>query len=219
MRKKIGIWFELAFVYITALIIAGFSTVIVSLGGDITTKIIITLLVYVVVTAIPFLIIILRKIPFTQLGYTKDNIGKQLKIVFFIFCITISFVVLPLFFGVSKEDVLSIKYSSIWVLLFYLIYDFLFVGFGEEFIFRGYFIQRLAVATKSDLFAIIFSSLLFGLWHFPNGRNALQVIMTTILGLFYGFSKYKMKNCSTVSVSVAHGLHDATIALLSYFLL
>jgi hypothetical protein len=114
---------------------------------------------------------------------------------------------------------LHIKYSSVWVLLFYLIYDFLFVGFGEEFIFRGYFIQRLAVATKSDLFAIIFSSLLFGFWHFPRGHDVLQVIMTSLIGLFYGLSKYKIKNCSTVSVSVAHGLHDAAIALLSYFLL
>lgn len=99
VRKEIGIWFELAFVYITVLTIAGFSTVLVSLGGDIPIKIIITLLVYVVITVIPFLITILRKIPFTQLGYTKDNIGKQLKIGFFIFCITIFFVVLPLFFG------------------------------------------------------------------------------------------------------------------------
>jgi len=73
-------------------------------------------------------------------------------------------------------------------MLFYLIYDFLFVGFGEEFIFRGYFIQRLA-EEKSDLFAVIFSSLLFGLWHFPNGHDVLQVIMTTLLGLLYGFSK------------------------------
>ncbi|PRR68794.1 CPBP family intramembrane glutamic endopeptidase [Clostridium thermopalmarium] len=218
MRKKIGTWLELAFVYITALIIAGFSRAIVSLGKDIPTKMIITLLIYIVMTAIPFLIIILRKIPFTQLGYTKDNIGKQLRIGFLIFCITISFVVMPLFFGVSNEEVLSIKYSSILVLLFYFIYDFLFVGFGEEFIFRGYFIQRLATA-ESDLFAIIFSSLLFGLWHFPNGHDVFQVIMTTILGLFYGFSKYKIKNCSTISVSVAHGLHDAAIALLSYFLL
>jgi hypothetical protein len=99
VRKKIGIWFELAFVYITVLTIAGFSTVLVSLGRDIPAKIIITLLVYVVMTAIPFLITILRKIPFTQLGYTKDNIGKQLMIGLFIFCITISLVFAVIFWS------------------------------------------------------------------------------------------------------------------------
>ena len=119
----------------------------------------------------------------------------------------------------SKSDVLSFKCSSAGILIFYLVYDFLFVGFGEEFIFRGYFCSRLGTVTKSKIAAVVISSVLFGLWHYPNGHNILQVIMTTLLGLLYGLSRYKIKNCSVLSVSVAHGLQDAAIMGLSYVLL
>jgi membrane protease YdiL (CAAX protease family) len=100
-----------------------------------------------------------------------------------------------------------------------MIYDFIFVGFSEEFIFRGYFFSRIETAAHSKLIAVLASSLLFGLWHFPNGFDPLKVAVTFGFGLIYGFARWKIKDCSVYSLSVAHGLHDMAITVLSYFIL
>jgi uncharacterized protein len=220
MKEKIFRYTEILFVYIVILLIAAFSGLIVSLGGSTPVKMILSLLIYVAMAAVPFIICRLKKISLSQLGYSKNNIGKQILIAICIFAVTISFtVVIPLLIGMNKNDVLNFKCSSVGILIFYIIYDFLFVGFGEEFIFRGYFYNALGTVTKSQLAGVILSSILFGLMHYPNSHNILQVIVTTAIGLLYGFARYKIKNCTLLSVSVAHGLQDTVIIILSYFLL
>jgi membrane protease YdiL (CAAX protease family) len=67
--------------------------------------------------------------------------------------------------------------------------------------------------------AVIISALMFGFMHFPSGQDFLQVIVTAVIGLFYGFARVKIKNCSTLTVGIAHGLHDTFILILSCFLL
>lgn len=220
MDTKRSQYIEMLFVYIVVCLIVTFFNFFVSLGGAAPVRMVIAMLLYIIMAGVPLAISRYRKISFSQLGFRKAHIGKQMVSALCIFAVTICMTVfIPLLIGMHKNDVLNFKPSSAGILLFYILYDLLFVGFGEEFIFRGYFYTRLGMAMRSKFIPVLFSSLLFGFWHYPHGQNILQVIATTVLGLIYGFSRGKFKHCSLLSVSFAHGLQDAAIIVLSYFLL
>ena len=86
-------------------------------------------------------------------------------------------------------------------------------------VWRGYFYERINRIANSGTWVVVTSSILFGLWHYPNGQNIMQVLMVTALGLMYGFARLKVKDCSTLATGIAHGMHDAAIIILSYILL
>lgn len=153
------------------------------------------------------------------LGLKKNHITKQLLIAVVIFAITISFIIIPLLCGVNKGEVLSFKARSPLILIYYILKSIIFIGLGEELVWRGYFYERLKEITGIGIWAVVISSVLFGLFHYPNGQNILQVIMTSGIGFFYGFARLKIKDCSTLATGIAHGLHDAVILILSYILL
>jgi len=184
-------------------------------------KMIFMVLTYCLMVGIVIIACKFKKTPvFANLGFTKARVGKQILIAFALFAITtILFVAIPLIFGVSKADVLSFKAKSIGILVFYIVYDMIFVGFGEEIIFRGYFYEKLKSVTHSGILAVLISSILFGLWHYPVNRNPPQIIIATVIGVIYGLGRLKIKNCTTLSTAIAHGLHDTFILVLSYFLL
>lgn len=176
-------------------------------------------LFYTVLVCVPFLLPKATKIP-VNFGFKKENIVQQIVIGLGMFAVmSIIFIGLPLLIGVNKQDVLSFKASSIGILVFFLMWDIIFVGMGEEIIFRGYFLDRFQSLTSSKIWAVVLSSVLFGLWHYPVGRNIMQVLMTSVIGAVYAIARLRIKNCSTLSVGIAHGLNDAFIVLLSYFLL
>lgn len=95
---------------------------------------------------------------------------------------------------------------------FDLIYSFLFylliIGPVEEFVFRVY-LQDTFVSffEKHKWLGVVVAAFLFGLWHIING-NIVQVLFTFGIGLVFGFAKYKIKDCSYVSVAFGHGLYD-----------
>ncbi|MDP4108994.1 MAG: type II CAAX endopeptidase family protein [Bacillota bacterium] len=220
MKEKVRVCAELAAVFIAICALAGFSDNIVKLGNTVPLKIALTILVYAAMTAIPYLICLAKKITFSELGYKKGEIKSQLFAGIGIFLVIFGLtVILPLLLGTDKSEVLSFKCTTPGRLAFYLFFDFLFVGFGEEFIFRGYFMRRLDAAFHSETAALVLSSVLFGLWHYPHNHNVLQVLTTSVIGLFYGLSLSRIKDCSLLSVSIAHGLQDSAIMLFSYFLL
>jgi CAAX protease family protein len=105
-----------------------------------------------------------------------------------------------------------------------VIWQFIFSGFGEEFIFRGYFQSRLnqAFGRPMRLFGIQFgaglivASLLFGLLHAFNsfdpalGISSLSwgsAIASSVAGLFFGV--LREKTGSLLAPGIAHGLPDA----------
>jgi uncharacterized protein len=175
---------------------------------------------FIILVAIVYWLGKRKKSPITSsLGFQLNPFVKQILIGIGIFAITISFVIIPLLAGVDKTEVLNFKARSPMILTYYLIKAMIFAGIGEELVWRGYVYGRLKEITGVGMWAVVFSSILFGLWHFPNGQNILQVIMTTGLGMIYGFARLKVKECSTLATGIAHGLHDAVILLLSYFFL
>jgi len=95
---------------------------------------------------------------------------------------------------------------------FNLIYNFLFylliIGPVEELVFRVYIQDSfISCFKKHKWIGVFIASLLFGLWHIITG-NLIQVLFTFLLGLVFGFAKYKIKNCTYLSVALGHGLYD-----------
>ena len=99
------------------------------------------------------------------------------------------------------------------------IQDILFVGVGEEILFRGYIQNQFEIwLKKCKWFAPLIAAAIFGLWHIING-NLIQVLFTTLIGCVFGYSKYFIKDCSLLSVILAHGLYDFSLVLLTCFML
>jgi len=219
MKSKVLNYFEMTSVYIILLFIIKSLSFIVKLGNTKTEKIILSILVYAAIGAIPVITMCIRKIPLSTLGFSNKNIAKQLMVAIVIFIITISFVIIPLLFGVNKTEMLSFKSSSIGVLTFYIFYDLICIGFGEEIVFRGYFYSRIKSISSISWLPMLLSAILFGVIHFINTLSLGNVIGATVLGLIYGFFRWKVKNCSLLSLGIAHGLHDACILIMSYYLL
>mgnify|MGYP005753170829 FL=1 len=95
---------------------------------------------------------------------------------------------------------------------FDLIYNFLFylliIGPVEEFVFRVYLQDTFVSFFENHKWlGVVVAASLFGLWHIING-NLVQVLFTFGIGLVLGFAKYKIKDCSYVSVAFGHGLYD-----------
>lgn len=218
--KKRSTLLELIIVFLLLLGIVFFSSSIVRLGSSRMAKMALSVAVYIGIAGIPMLAMFLRKIPFSTLHFRKKNIGKQLIIAIILFAITISAaVVIPLLVGVSKSNVFGFKSASIQVLVFYLVFDFICVGFGEEIAFRGYIYSRIESLSSITWLPMVLSALAFGLWHYPNTHSLINVVSTGLIGLLYGFCRWKIKGCSLLSLAIAHGLNDAVIVLLSYYLL
>lgn len=184
-------------------------------------KIVANVMVYIILVSIVLVQTKwIEKKGFASLGFAKGKIGRQIVVgVLLSFVTCFLFVLVPMLLGAAKEDVLNRKPVNAYSLLSSAAFYMLFVGPGEEIIFRGYFFERLKTATGSGFIAVLASSLLFGFWHYPNTGSLLTVLMTTLIGVIFSLARLKIKNCSTLSVAAAHGLYDTFILLLSWFLL
>lgn len=99
------------------------------------------------------------------------------------------------------------------------IQDILFVGIGEEIVYRGYIQNQFEIwLKKCKWLAPLIAAAIFGLWHLING-NIIQVLFTTLIGCVFGYAKYFIKDCSLLSVILAHGLYDFSLVLLTCFML
>ncbi|MFA5603363.1 MAG: type II CAAX endopeptidase family protein [Bacilli bacterium] len=162
---------------------------------------------------VPIIIMKKNKTTLKQLGITKDNIFEQIIVgIFIAVIISLLLTVIPILLG-FKDMVGSTNYNKPWQFIYEFIYAILGVGLAEEFVFRGYLFNNLLKIKHSKWFAIIVSSILFGLFHIFNG-NIIQVFMTGAIGFIYCILREKIKNCTLISLVLAHGLHDALIVLL-----
>lgn len=181
---------------------------------------VVRIITYLLMFGLVFVFCKKNKVTTKELGYNKKNISKQLlKSLIPLFISVSIFVVFPLIFGVNKEMVLSTGSTNTIEIIEQICFLIIFVGPVEEFIFRGYFESEISKITNKGILISLISSILFGFWHFPSTMNLINVICTFFIGLIYSISKKKLKNCSTLSISIAHGLHDTIIFILGCILL
>jgi len=130
---------------------------------------------------------------------------------------TLLFLIVPIGIALAVGKLSLVIVSTV-------VWQFIFSGFGEEFIFRGYFQSRLnqAFGRPLHLFGIqfgvglIIASLLFGLLHAFNGYDPAigisslawgSAIGSTVAGLFLGV--LREKTGTLLAPCIAHGLPDA----------
>lgn len=178
------------------------------------------LLLFAVIGLSPVLMCKIMKRPLSTLGYSKEKMLKQLRAAFIVLLMLFMYLtILTILVGGKLENTIGEKTTNVLILIRSLITTFFFVGFSEETLFRGYFLERIKTATNSDATAIVISSVMFGLWHYPANHSLMQVGLTTVIGFIIAISHVKLKNCTTFSVGLAHGTYDASLALLRFFVL
>ena len=101
-------------------------------------------------------------------------------------------------------------------ILWYFFYYFIFVALVEEFIYRVYMQGELTVLLgKAKWLAPLLASIVFGFAHIVQGSME-QVIFTFFMGLVLGYAKYFIKDCTFISVIIAHGLYDFWLAVSAF---
>lgn len=161
---------------------------------------------------IPAILMIVNKEKLNSIGLKKEKIPLQIGIgVLLAVSMSLAFTVIPILLG-FKEMVGSTSYTQVWKFIYQFIYSIIGVGLAEELTFRGYIFKKLLEIKNDKWFAIIISSVLFGLFHIFSG-NIIQVLMTTFLGFLFCIFREKIKGCDLISLIIAHGMYDAMIVL------
>ena len=160
----------------------------------------------------PGILMIVNKENLGDIGFIKEKIPLQIGIgILIAFSMSLVLTIFPVLLG-FKDLVGSTSYTQTWKFIYQFIYAIFGVALAEELIFRGYIFKRLLEINNSTWFAIIISSVLFGLFHIFNG-NINQVLMTAMIGVIFCIFREKVKGCTLLSLIIAHGVYDALIIL------
>lgn len=171
------------------------------------------LLIYWLIALIPIVVMRVNKDKLVNYGFSKSKLGLQI-IVGVLIGIAMSFILtlIPHLFGFGEYVDSGKGYKYLWQFVYEFFYCIFAVGFVEEFVFRGFIYEKINRISQKDMIAIIGSSVLFGVFHLFSG-NLIQMLMTTCIGVFFCFCRLKVKNCSTLSLIIAHGVYDALITV------
>lgn len=171
------------------------------------------LLIYWLIALIPIVVMRANKDKLVNYGFSKSKLGLQM-IVGVLIGIAMSFILtlIPHLFGFGEYVDSGKGYKYLWQFVYEFFYCIFAVGFVEEFVFRGFIYEKINRISQKDMIAIIGSSVLFGVFHLFSG-NLIQMLMTTCIGVFFCFCRLKVKNCSTLSLIIAHGVYDALITV------
>lgn len=113
--------------------------------------------------------------------------------------------------SIINKDVSEMQLSNVLVLFL----GCLAVGFGEEFMFRGFlqplFIKKFYNHQNGRFLGVFFSALFFGLFHFVNLMNSeqvlpvvIQVVFATFMGFFFGV--LVLRTNKLLPLAITHGL-------------
>lgn len=176
-------------------------------------RMVMMVVVYFLIALIPFCIIMMDRDKWSDYGFSKEKLGYQVLIGFIIaLCMSFVFTVIPHLLGKSDWVNNNHQYEYAWQFIYDFVYYIFAIALVEEFVFRGFFYKKLETLLGSSIGAIVGSSILFGLFHFLSG-NIVQLILTGILGAIFCICRVKIKNCTLLSVIIAHGIYDALITV------
>ena len=181
-------------------------------------RMIFMIVMYWIIALVPIIFCVKNKEKLACLGFSKDKILKQVLIGVVIGCIMSIFITLiPILIFGKENTYSSYNFKYIWQYLYQFIYLLVGVALTEEFIFRGYLLKNTKDICKNSIVPIIITSFLFGLFHIFNG-NIVQVVMTSFIGAIFVICREKIKDCSLLSLIIAHGLYDWLIVLFTAIL-
>ena len=175
-------------------------------------------IMYWFVAIVPITICIKNKNKLTDIGFSKNKILKQIIVgIIIAFIMSFIFTLIPILIFGKENTYTGYNFKYIWQYIYQFVYLIFGVSLTEELIFRGYLLNSFKKINNNQVVPIIITSLLFGLFHIFNG-NVAQVIWTSFIGLIFALCKEKIKNCSLLSIIIAHGIYDWLIVLLTAIL-
>lgn len=145
--------------------------------------------------------------------WNKDRIGYQILTGVFIgTAMSLVLTLVPHLVGFGAYVDSGKRYTYLWQFAYEFLYCIAAVGLAEEFVFRGFIYNKIKKISGNDMAAFIGSSVLFGVFHLFGG-NIVQMIMTAFLGVLWCLCRLKIKNCTLLSLIIAHGIYDALITV------
>ena len=182
------------------------------------TRMILMPIMYWLIAIVPVIICIKNKNKLTDIGFSKNKILKQIIIgIVIAFIMSLLFTLIPILIFGKENTYTGYNFKYIWQYIYQFVYLIFGVSLTEEFIFRGYLLNNFKKINNNQIDSIIKTSLLFGLFHIFIG-NIVQVIGTSFIGLIFALCREKIKNCSLLSIIIAHGIYDWLIVLLTSIL-
>lgn len=171
------------------------------------------LLIYWLIALVPIILMFTIKDKLLAYGFSNDKICSQI-IVGILIGITMSLILtlIPHLLGFGNFVDSGKRYKYLWQFFYEFIYCIFTIGFVEEFVFRGFIYEKIHRISQKNIIAIIGSSILFGIFHLFSG-SIVQMLMTSCIGAFFCFCRLKIKNCTTLSLIIGHGLYDALITV------
>ncbi len=177
------------------------------------------IVVYWLIALIPIIVALVYQNKPADYGFTVDKIGLQIVTGILIGVVmSLVLTLIPHLFGAGAYVDNGKRYRFLWKFAFDFCYYIFAIGFVEEFVFRGFLYVQIKRISQKDVTAIVGSSVLFGVFHLFGG-NIIQMVMTACIGILFCFCRVKIKNCSILSLIIAHGIYDALITVWASLLL
>lgn len=168
---------------------------------------------YYLIAVIPFIVMRKYHDTFSDYGFKKDKLILQIVIGIGLgLGLSLILTLLPHIAGLGELVDNGKRYQYFWQFAFDFVYYIAAVACIEEFVFRGIIYEKLNIITKNEIAAIAISSVLFGLFHLLGG-NIVQLVGTAVIGVILCIFRLKIKNCTTLSLIIAHGIYDAMITV------
>lgn len=176
-------------------------------------RMILMIVTYWVIAVVPLCIMLFAKDKLVDYGFAKEKMGMQVLVGVIIgLCMSCIFTLIPHLAGKGDWVDNGPHYQYLWQFAYDFLYFIIAIGLVEEFVFRGFVLRKIEKFTGSTVGAVLGSSVLFGLFHFLSG-NVMQLFGTAIIGLLLCMCKLKIKNCTLLSLIIAHGVYDALITV------
>lgn len=164
-----------------------------------------------------------KKWDWKYFGIAKPNWPKTIfKALLFSICLFIlsDFLITPfleLYFGKVDLSEVSHLVGNLNNYVLYLLFGWIFGGFCEEIIFRGYVIKRLAIifgdTNKTWLLSAIIASIGFGYMHYYQGPSG--IITAGIIGFMLGLIFIYNRNNLMLPI-LTHGIYNMMAITLIY---
>lgn len=182
-------------------------------------KAISVIILYWLIALVPLCIIFLNKEKLKDYILGQGKVYSQILTgIVLAIGMSLVFTFIPHLLGFGEYVEAEKRYTEIWQFAYEFTYCILSVGAVEELVFRGFIYERIKRISGKEIIAVMDSSVLFGAFHFMTG-NIVQIFITALLGMFFCFCRIKIKNCSLLSLMIAHGLYDAMITVWASLLL
>lgn len=168
---------------------------------------------YWLVALVPIIIMAVNKEKPSDYGFAKEKLGNQIAVGALVgIAMSLVLTLLPHLLGFGEYFSSGKNYTELWQFVYEFFYCILAVGAAEELVFRGFIYKKTMDISGKAWVAVVVSSVLFGLFHILGGSIA-QIIMTAFIGAFWCLCKMKIRNCTLLSLIIAHGIYDAMIVV------